>query len=80
MNANIVVTECDKWRKYFLNIIETGMINWLKKERVRKLEQWEALLMAVIENQSMSDQHISSKHISHIMMNCMLFFSLFAYS
>ena len=57
MNENIVVTESDKWREDFVNIIESGMINWLKKESVSKLDQYEALSMAVTENQSMPAQH-----------------------
>ena len=36
------------------------MMNCLKTERVRKLEQWDALLLAVTENQSIPAQHRSS--------------------
>ena len=37
------------------------MSNWLKTERVSKLEQWEALLMAVTENQIMPAPQVRAR-------------------
>ena len=34
----------------------TGMRNWMLRSRVRKLEQWEALLVDKTENPSITDR------------------------